>query len=123
MHKNCVRLDKDWGLMPIQTLYDDPYSFKNSSILCYCIKTVSADVTQPEQARQSWSVTDAILSAFDLIKSGLGLLTYVLSWVSSGVVYKSIFEELGKSGLIHSREGARKSSRSDNLFANIFIKL
>lgn len=72
--------------MPIETVKEDPYNFKNSSILCYCIKTVSADVTQPEQARQSWSVTEAILSAFDLIKSGLGLLIYVLSWVRSGVV-------------------------------------
>lgn len=65
-------------------------------------------MTHPEQARQSWRVTEAILSAFDLIRSGLG---FYMSTLESSPGFAK--------GFIHSSDGARKSSKSDNLFANI----
>ena len=57
----------------------------NSSVLCCWISTVSADVTHPLHARQSWSVTDAILfsESFDLMRSGRGLPAIPLSLKSS----------------------------------------
>lgn len=57
-------------------------------------------MTQPEHARQSCRETDAILSTSDLIRSGRGFSDVAV-------------------GFMHSSDGARKSSKSASLFANI----
>ena len=93
------------------------------------MRTVSAEVTHPLHAKQSTRDMVAILSAPDLIKLGLGFSTGVWlasrlkdyaaalwSFISMVALLPAVPTTLG---LIHSRDGVRKSSKSPSLFANI----
>ena len=74
--------------MAIKTKFESLNSLRNSSIECYYIKTVSADVTHPLQAKQSYRDIFAVfypvsLFIFYFIKSGFFYIVFLLGMYSS----------------------------------------